>query len=393
MTPLLARRVLLPWRLMKLASLGGSVLAFTGAALASNLHGSLGSILTAFFGVLAAVGVINLVAALLGRERAAGILVVDERALWWNDAAALRRKDIEDAVAYSNGARWGICVRTAVRSHFFEVADAAEADALVAELRMGPARARLPVAEDAEVPILIALLLAGTFGTGWNWMMALVALGLALRHVIVMARRPRWVIGSDGLLVKVSSKPERFIPYADIEQVQSTRSRITVTLRTGPPVSLRCPDDAVERRRPRVGASALARRIVEAKAASEARMAAPPEPLARAGRDLQTWMQALDSLSDHASTYREATVSREQLWGTLEDAGQAPELRAAAAVALRAGLADDERPRLRVVAGAAAAPRLRVALERLASGDEPGDALALALDDAADARGVRRARG
>jgi predicted transcriptional regulator len=54
------------------------------------------------------------------------------------------------------------------------------------------------------------------------------------------------------------------------------------------------------------------------------------------------------------------------VWRVVEDPGVAPSDRAAAAVALGARLDDADRSRLRRIAEACAAPRLRVALETIA---------------------------
>jgi len=147
--------------------------------------------------------------------------------------------------------------------------------------------------------------------------------------------------------------------------------------------------------RPVVGVRALQRRIEQARAhaARATPEATVTKLLARGERDVAAWMQELTELEARPATYRAASVGREALWSTLEDAAQPAELRAAAATALRPRLEDTERARLRVAAGACASPKLRVALDAASSENE--EALSKALEDvSADENHVaRRLRG
>jgi hypothetical protein len=75
-------------------------------------------------------------------------------------------------------------------------------------------------------------------------------------------------------------------------------------------------------------------------------------------------------------SYRLPSVSREQLWELVEGSTADAPTRAAAAEALATTLDDTDRARLRVAASQCAEPRLRVALDMMASGEqvEPADA-------------------
>jgi hypothetical protein len=88
-------------------------------------------------------------------------------------------------------------------------------------------------------------------------------------------------------------------------------------------------------------------------------------------------------LARGAGGFREAEVSADDLWRTLEDGAADPEARAGAAVALGPTLGEGDRARLRVAARVVAAPRLRVALEAVADGDEARVEEALAEIEAA----------
>lgn len=78
---------------------------------------------------------------------------------------------------------------------------------------------------------------------------------------------------------------------------------------------------------------------------------------------------------------RDAPVDAERLWRVVEDPAAPEEARVGAAVALGDGLDAEGRARLRVVAGGTAGPRVRVALEAVAEGEET--AVRAALEQAA----------
>jgi hypothetical protein len=87
------------------------------------------------------------------------------------------------------------------------------------------------------------------------------------------------------------------------------------------------------------------------------------------------WVRALRDAPGLA-THRRAATQPADLWRILEDPGADPLERAAAATTLGAS-AEGDPPRVARIAQATAAPRLRIALERAARGDD--DALAVAL--------------
>jgi hypothetical protein len=100
--------------------------------------------------------------------------------------------------------------------------------------------------------------------------------------------------------------------------------------------------------------------------------ARPPkiaDALARSGRTVRQWAAALRMLGADPD-YRTAPVSRDELWGVVEDATKPPAIRAAAAVALRPST-DSERVRLRVQVETSATAGFRAALEAIL--DSEGD--------------------
>lgn len=100
--------------------------------------------------------------------------------------------------------------------------------------------------------------------------------------------------------------------------------------------------------------------------------------LARGSRDLAGWLGALRALGIRAkATLRDADVDSDALWTLASGSNVAPDVRVGAAVAL-AARGDEERTRLRVAAETMAEPRLRVALEAAAAGDDARIARAVA---------------
>lgn len=100
--------------------------------------------------------------------------------------------------------------------------------------------------------------------------------------------------------------------------------------------------------------------------------------LARQARPVPDWIQSLRAIGSGAHVdHRTAPVAPERLFRIVEDPSLTPSARAGAAVALSASLDQEGRARLAGVANATAAPKLRIALEAAAHGDD--DALTEAL--------------
>ena len=93
--------------------------------------------------------------------------------------------------------------------------------------------------------------------------------------------------------------------------------------------------------------------------------------LVRGGRSLHAWVPELRALGGQTSGYRHVAVERDVLWDLVERIDSAPRLRVAAAVALSSSLDDLGRRRLRVAAEGMGAPKMRVALEAVATGSAP----------------------
>lgn len=179
---------------------------------------------------------------------------------------------------------------------------------------------------------------------------------------LVTAIPSRLHIGTDGVFITWLGT-KRFIGFSEISFAKPLDGRVDLHLKAGGLV--RIP----------VGRQVLIilARINEAmEAYRRGGATADIASLLRRGeRPIEDWMTALQSIGAGANaTHRTAPVAPETLWRLVEDPGSEPLARAAAAVALGAELDDEGRGRLRVVAGAVAAPKLRVAFEAAANDDQ-----------------------
>ena len=173
-------------------------------------------------------------------------------------------------------------------------------------------------------------------------------------------------VGQDGVLV-ASLVRRRFYPLAAMASVRETSWGVLLTLKSGREVEIRTEHkESVERSQQRAAITACIERRLTELAPNE--VPAPATLLARGGREVTEWLRALRALRNgEAGAYRAAAIPEEMLWRTVEDPASDPTARAGAAVALRESLDEAGRVRLRVAAAASASPRLRVALEKVAS--------------------------
>jgi hypothetical protein len=103
------------------------------------------------------------------------------------------------------------------------------------------------------------------------------------------------------------------------------------------------------------------------------------------------WIAELVRASEGTVPFRSPAIPHDALWEIIEDASAPVLARAAAAIVLRDQLSDEGRARLRVTAEACAAPKLRVALETVATDDHADAAQLLeSLDE--DRRRAEQAR-
>jgi hypothetical protein len=263
----------------------------------------------------------------------------------------------------------------------------------------------------AMIPLSVALAVAALVlgksahaGFGPSFAIAL-ALGVSIYALgfAQMAARAHVTVGADGVLVRWLWQ-RRFFRIADIASAEvvgprgaapSTHSSIFVRLklRSGEVLDL-C---VALRKRGVVSEGAhdwarmrgemIAERIREAIEAHGPGGDAPwsASALSRGERSVPDWLAWLRDVRARVATFREGIeLARDELWRVVEDPTASAEHRAAAAVALAPDLDDDGKSKLRIAARAAAAPKLRVALEAAADADD--ERLTSALDEIAPSR-------
>lgn len=194
--------------------------------------------------------------------------------------------------------------------------------------------------------------------------------------LIALSASTKAIVGTDGVLIRWLGT-KRFIPLSEIESVARMPARVRLYLKGGKSYDLffRSSEntDVPE-------AGLLAERVQEALDRRGALHALDRSVLTRPDGDAASWIASLRTLV-REGTFRDAAVSAEQLWQLVEDPLLDPAQRAAAAVALTPSLAEAGKARLRVVASSTAAPKLRIAFEAAAEGDDAE--LAEILDDVA----------
>lgn len=232
----------------------------------------------------------------------------------------------------------------------------------------------------------------------WNsWYGMVLALGALVIAFWGAGEAARWrlgpglgiAVGTDGVLVRGT-----FIPYHRIRSVVTECRRyrdddtgaannlwiVSLVLVDGDRVRLR-QGVAVSLRHP--GVTEVANAVEEARAAWLAAHRGPGDEedlFARGDRTSAEWVDALRRLGSGSSgVYRVVNADVEQVSRLLDDPRAAPSARAAAAVVLAACGDGTAGRRLRIAAGAMANPRLRIALEKVASAEDDA-ALAEALD-------------
>lgn len=203
----------------------------------------------------------------------------------------------------------------------------------------------------------------------------------AAMALVVLTRPAELTVGTDGLFVKTRLR-ERFIPFAEIESMRRFGATILFQLSSGRPLMIPppIPPDLVEAALARIRAAKKARQKSDE---ADQRLAV----VRRGGRSVDDWKRDLGRIFG-AGSYREATLSREELSALVESARASADERIGAALALSTGGEEAAAP-VRIAAGLCADPRLRIALETIADGAPDEAALEEALAAQAPDRVVR----
>jgi hypothetical protein len=204
--------------------------------------------------------------------------------------------------------------------------------------------------------------------------------------LLVFVNLPGWIdVGSDGLNIDWRSE-KRFVSFVDLEDAKTYAENSSGKQFVGAELILQ----SGEVIRVPIGenhfgaagkARELVRHIVEELSAFRVRdEGADTTALERRGRTTSEWIERLKGIAAGANAgHREAEIPEERLWRIVEDPGAKPGARAGAATALRSRIDERGRKRLRIAASEIASPKLRVAVQSAATGDDAE--LAAALDE------------
>ncbi len=254
-----------------------------------------------------------------------------------------------------------------------EVTDPRDADALLDALELGPTQRSARFA--AMAPRGSASTRAGYAGLvgGCALMAAAIPLHapllIGLSFLTMVAASAILIpctihVGADGLLIASRLAP-RFVSWSEVLAVEADGLGVAVVTareRIRVPISQRYYANDYDK----VAQEALLTRAQQALAAYRAgREPDAAARVARAGRSHDEWVRAL---FDREGTFRTAPVLDDQLWRVVESPHADVTARAGAATVLARDASESQRARLRVAADACTEPRLRVLLERTASG-------------------------
>ncbi|WP_437308439.1 hypothetical protein [Sorangium sp. So ce388] len=218
--------------------------------------------------------------------------------------------------------------------------------------------------------LVVTTMAGGILGAVLQSAVPLAAILLAMAAAITFAAWPAKLhVGADGVLLTWHWR-RRFIPYSRLARASrfervhhkgGTIVGVELALATGEVVSVPVTSGPAE--------STIAMIIERIRDASErsADDSVTAAALVRGSRPTSQWIAHLRAIGVGANVnHRRAPIDPAQLFRVLEDGGQPPPVRAAAALALASRGEEDTRARLRVAAEATAAPKLRVALEAAA---------------------------
>jgi hypothetical protein len=338
-----------------------------------------------------------------------GDLRADETGLWRGNDLVVRRSAVRHGHVLRRDDRVYVRLGRMFRSVELEVADEEEAEALLAAMRLDAARSvaqywmthgtwrgSLVRAVLGVLPLLLVPLI-GVLGA-FSVQLFLAALFATCIATVLypLNQMLRVSVGADGVRVRHLLQRARFVPFSAIEESVTDGRDITLRLAGGEEIVMHHPAGRSSRWLGFTDRADEGQKLVERiKAQVEAHRsstAADPATFARSGRETAQWVRDVVSAADVNASYRTPAVPPDELWRIVEDAGAPATARAGAAVALRGGLDEEGRVRLRATADACAAPRLRVALETVASGDDDEEELCGALEPLEDQPGARRAR-
>ena len=347
-----------------------------------------------------------------GAKADAGTIEVSEKAITFRGSELVKREELKQAfVVPQQGAPLVRLERKGrmQRPLFLQLGDQDEADAFMraigfdaehtaAEMRVASSMLGWSFGKQ-----MLSIFVPMMFFMGAIFAMAALPkspfmfIGLTLAfvaYVFSLAFAPTTVrVGTDGVFTRWLGR-KRFIPHSEIDIVVSydwvrgtKRQRgVRLVLKSGERVHL----PTGQRDIAITEAAQLERRIDEARAAYQRGAAGgTTDVLARGDRTVADWIRHLRGVGAGAVGLRTPAIPSDVFLRVVEDSKAAPIDRASAAVAAIASGGDDVKQRVRIAADTTVSPKLRVALERIASDDEENEAYLLeALDELNERRGA-----
>ncbi len=323
----------------------------------------------------------------------------DGDGLYLGGSLAVTRDSIRTAHVQRTPAGTIVRLVRRVRPVDILVDDDHQACALIAGLRLDPARSvvRYSMGEgtflrglvrigliSALLCVLVLASMAAFFATGSSIALIAVALTFAGYFILNLRGQLTLSVGADGVEVRRWFGAARFLRYSEIAGISTDGSGVVMELRDGEALTLS--HGAGARLTWFVGtetqdeAEGFAARIApRVKAHETTDDATVRTALDRGGRKTTDWLRALRLYAETSASSRKPATPAELFWGVIEDATAPTTARVGAVVALRGTFDSAARERLRVVAAACVAPRLRIALEA-ASCARDDRALTAALD-------------
>ncbi len=323
------------------------------------------------------------------RRKYTGTLEADERGVLADGTVLAPRQDLVQG--YVQPGTWGPVVRLQARGAAGVISvhstGTDDAEALLRALHLDAGAARLTFW--APSLVLVSMLVQFVAIAAW---MATGTLAAELRHPLVI---PIWIVlmmvltllptrvitGADGVRVAWIGRG-RFVPYGQVKDVLVEAWGLSLHLEDGRVVPIKFEPSSWWGRRNnwllralfQNQRAALEERVRQGLRAHVERRRDEDASalLLRGERTREEWVASLRALGAGESGYRSASVPRDVLWRVAENASARPDERVAAAVALRAKLSEGERAKLAGLAEATAAPRVRLALEVAARGDDDG---------------------
>jgi hypothetical protein len=315
-------------------------------------------------------------------------------------SALLRREQDKTFVLLRGAGSWGASADVEVKDD--EEADrlcsalALDAKSTVAEFNVfgnvaSKATGRMVV---LAIAALIAAVAGATFAIASHHMlmpiviiMALLFAMLIIVPAMVYSKQTKLRVGADGINVKSGFAKRQFVSHEDIEKVAAQGAQVIVTRKHGPQMVFDVAREVAKKKaaieETRRQAESIAWRIEKARQAYQALAGEAPQAalaLDRGDKTVRDWIEQLRRVGQGANaTFRDVGLTREQLLRVVESTSTAAKERLAAVVALREGLTEEEKPRIRVAADRCAEPAMRERMVRVAFA--PEEELIAALDE------------